>query len=64
MSQDTLFHGETLFVVTSGNTKHITFPLVTEDVGFDNLAHTFFIEHTQFVFVNNFEKFLASRYGI
>lgn len=63
MAQDTLFHGETLFVVTSGNAEHVAFPFITKDIGFDNLAHTFLVEHTQFVFINNFEELLTSRCG-
>lgn len=64
VGQDSLFHGETLFVVSTSDTEKISFPFITQMVGIDFSAHTLFIEHTQFVVIDHFESLLSSRRGI
>lgn len=44
--EDTLLHGETLLVVTAGNTENVTFPFVTEGVGGDFLSDPLLVEDT------------------
>ena len=44
--KDTLFHGETLLVVSTSNTENVTGPFVTKGGSINFLAHTFLIKGT------------------
>ena len=46
LGQNTLFHGETLLVVSTGDTENVTSPFVTESGGIDLLAHTLLVKRT------------------
>jgi len=64
VGQDTLLHGESLLVVAAGDAQLVALPLISEDVGLDDLAHTLLVEDTQLVLVDHLEQLLASRRGI
>lgn len=44
VQQNTLLHGETLLIVTTGNLQDVTLPLVTEGISLDFLSHTLIVE--------------------
>ena len=44
--KDTLLHGETLLVVTTGNAENVTLEFVTERIADDFLGHAFVVERT------------------
>lgn len=44
--KDTLLHGETLLVVTAGDTEDVTFEFITERVGGDLLGDPLLVEDT------------------
>ena len=46
LGQNTLFHGETLLVVSSGDTENIPIPFFTQSCGIYFSAHALFIERT------------------
>ena len=60
VGQDALLHGETLLVVTAGNSEDVALPFVTQRIAFDLLAHAFVIEGTNFVFIVKVEELLAA----
>lgn len=47
--EDTLLHGETLFVVSAGDFEDVAFEFVAEGVAFDVLRHALFVEDTAIV---------------
>jgi hypothetical protein len=61
---DTLFHWETLLVVTTGDSEDVALELVTNRVTFDFLAHTLLVEDSQFVFIVNVDTLLGTVSGI
>ena len=60
MSQDTLLHGETLFVVPTTDSNHITLPLFIQSVGGNFCGHTLLIKGMKFAFITHFNEFLAA----
>ena len=60
MGQDTLLHGETLFVVPTTDLNHITLPLSTQSINSNCCGHTLLIKGTKFVFIVPFNEFLAT----
>ena len=44
--EDTLLHGETLFVVSTSDTEDVTLPFVTERVSGDFLCDPLLVEDT------------------
>ena len=58
MGQDTLFHGETLFVSTTSS-NHITLPFFSQNV-WGNCGHTRLRKSTKFAFIIYFNEFLAA----
>merc|ERR1712008_208476 len=58
--KDTLFHGETLLVVSTSNAEHVTGPFVTKGGSINFLAHTFLIKGTNLDFIVDFEELLAT----
>uniref|UniRef100_A0A8C5YEW1 Uncharacterized protein n=1 Tax=Microcebus murinus TaxID=30608 RepID=A0A8C5YEW1_MICMU len=48
MGQDTLLHRETLLVVPTTDSDHITLPFFTQSVGSNFRGHTLLIESTNF----------------
>merc|ERR1719394_168931 len=61
LGEDTLFHGETLLVVSTGDTENVTSPFVTKGGSIDLLAHTLLVEGTNLNFIVDLEKLLAAR---
>ena len=60
MGKDTLLHGETLFVVPTTNSNHITLPFFTHSVSSNFCGRTLLIKGTKFAFIVNFNDFLAA----
>uniref|UniRef100_A0A2I3S7U6 Uncharacterized protein n=2 Tax=Pan TaxID=9596 RepID=A0A2I3S7U6_PANTR len=50
MGQDTLFQGETLFVVPTTDSDHVTLPFFTQSVNSNFCGHTLLIKSTKFAF--------------
>jgi hypothetical protein len=44
VDQDSLFHGETLLVVTSGDFENVSFVLFSQNFSVDFLAHSLIVE--------------------
>merc|ERR1712176_208431 len=63
-STNTLFHGESLFVVSSSDTENVAGPFSTEVVGCDFLSHSLVIEMLELLLIVNFKDFLTTRLGI
>ena len=63
VGQDTLTHGETLLVVSSGDTKDVSFEFLSQDASVDLLGHTALIEVLETLFVIDLEDLLHSRAG-
>ena len=40
VDQDTLFHGESLFVIASSDSENVAFVLISEDFSIDFLTHS------------------------
>uniref|UniRef100_A0A7N9CTZ8 Uncharacterized protein n=1 Tax=Macaca fascicularis TaxID=9541 RepID=A0A7N9CTZ8_MACFA len=59
MGQDTLLHGETLFVVPTTDSDHITLPFFTQSVSSNFCGHTLLIKSTV-SFIVHFNEFLAA----
>ncbi|KAF6376381.1 hypothetical protein mRhiFer1_009574 [Rhinolophus ferrumequinum] len=60
MGQDTLLHGETLFVIPTTDLNHLTHPFFTQSVSSNFCGHTLLIKCTKFVFIVHFNEFLAA----
>merc|ERR1719418_236062 len=58
--KDTLFHRETLLVVSTSNTENVTGPFVTKGGSINFLAHTFLIKGTNLDFIVDFKELLAT----
>ena len=66
LGQHTLFHGETLFVVSSGDTEDISIPFFTQSRGIYFSAHALFVKWTNLNFqklryfvTRNFQKIVS-----
>lgn len=59
-AEDTLFHGETLFVFTTGDPENVTLEFVSEWIGGNLVRDSLFVEVLDFVFVIDFEGFLLA----
>ena len=46
VGEDSLLHGETLLVVSTGDAENVALPLVTQRVSTDLLAHALLVEGT------------------
>ena len=62
--EDTLLHGETLFVVSSSNAKDISLPFISKRVGFYFSAHTLLVEDANFAFIFNVDQLLCPSGGV
>ena len=62
--EDTLLHGETLFVISSSNAKDISLPLISKRVGFYFSAHTLLVEDANFAFIFNVDQLLCPSGGV
>lgn len=61
---DTLLHGETLFIVATGDLEDVAGELRAERVGGDFLAHAAVHEDAQFAVILDFDEFLGAVGGI
>uniref|UniRef100_A0A2R9A8Y4 Uncharacterized protein n=1 Tax=Pan paniscus TaxID=9597 RepID=A0A2R9A8Y4_PANPA len=50
MGQDTLLHGETLFIVPTTDSDHITLPFFTQSISSNFCGHMLLIKSTKFAF--------------
>lgn len=64
VGQDTLLHGETLFVVSSSDAEEVSLPLISEQIGLNFSAHALLVEDAQLVLIVYLEQLLGSRSGI
>jgi hypothetical protein len=46
-----LFHGETVFIITTGDFEDVSLELVSKWVGFNLLSHSFFEEDSALIIV-------------
>jgi len=60
MGQDTLIHGEALFVIATTDSDHITLPFFTQSISSNFCGHTLLIKGTKFAFIVHFNEFLAA----
>merc|ERR1712165_670591 len=58
--EDTLFHGETLFVFTTGDSQDVAFEFIAQWIGRYFMGDSFFAHVLDFVFVIDFEGFLLA----
>lgn len=64
VDQDTLFHWETLLVISSGDSEDVTFEVFSHEFSIDFLAHTAIIEGTNVFFFINFNFLISSCLGV
>jgi len=58
--EDTLFHGETLFVFTTGDSQDVAFEFIAQWISGDFMGDSFFVHVLDFVFIIDFEGFLLA----
>ena len=56
-----LLPGETLFVIPTTDSNHITLPFFTQNISSNFCGHTFLIKGTKFSFIVHFNEFLTAR---
>lgn len=61
---DTLLHGETLLVVSSGNFENVAFVVLAHDITINFLSHSLFEEWTNLAFIINLNFLLPTRAGV
>ena len=61
---DTLLHGETLFIVSSGNLEDVSFELITNGVTWNLLTHTLVDESTESTVIVDFNELLSAVGGV
>jgi hypothetical protein len=49
--EDTLFHGETVFIIATGDFEDVSLEFVSKGVGFNLLSHSFFEEDSALIIV-------------
>merc|ERR1711974_265692 len=60
VSRLALFHGETLFVFTTGDSKNVSFEFIAQWISGNFMGDSLFVEVFHFVFIINFEGFLLA----
>jgi len=63
LDEDTLLHGETVLIVTSGNFEDVTLEFITEGIAFDFLSHSSSVEKRKLLFIVDGEGLLAASGG-
>ena len=63
LDEDTLFHGETVLIVTTGNFEDVSLEFITESVTFDFLAHSFTVEDGKLLVIIDADSLLAASSG-
>ena len=62
--ENTLLHGETLLVVTTGNSENVTLPFIAQRVARNFLRDPLVVEDTESLFVIDVEEFLGPGCGV
>ena len=60
MGKDTLLHGETLLIICTIDSDHITLPFFTQSVSSNFCGHMLLVEGTKFSFIIHFNELLAA----
>jgi len=60
LDEDTLLHGETVLIVTTGNFEDVSLEFVTKNVTFDFLTHSSTVEDGKLLFIVNSDGLLAA----
>lgn len=60
VQEDTLHHGETLFVVSTGDLEDVALPLVSENVSINFLGDALVVEGTQFALIDDLDQLLTT----
>lgn len=63
LDEDTLLHGETVLIVTTGNLEDVSLEFITENVTFDFLAHSFTVEDGKLLVIIDADSLLAASSG-
>jgi len=63
LDEDTLFHGETVLIVTTGNFEDVSLEFITKSVTFDFLAHSFTVEDGKLLVIIDGDGLLATSSG-
>ena len=58
--QDTLFHRETLLVISTHNLDNITLEFITKSISLDFLRHAFVVKDSELSLVIDFHHFLST----
>jgi len=64
VDKDTLLHGETLFVVSSGDSEDVTLVFISHKLSVDFLTHASVKEGTNVFFIINFDFLVATSGGV
>lgn len=60
VEKNTLFHGETLLVITTGDLKNVSLELVSKGISFNLLGDALVIKNTQLSFIRDLDELLAT----
>jgi hypothetical protein len=60
VEQDSLLHGETLFIITTGDLHDVTLVFFTQGISFNFLRDALIHEDVQFTFISDFDELLAT----
>jgi len=63
LDEDTLFHGETVLIVTTGNFEDVSLEFITKSVTVDFLAHSFTVEDGKLLVIIDRDGLLATSSG-
>ena len=63
-AENTLFHGETLFVLTSGDSKNVAFELVAKVIGWELVGDPLLVHDLGLVVIVDFDGFLLPGGGV
>jgi len=63
LDEDTLLHGETVLIVTTGNFEDVSLEFITKSVTFDFLAHSFTVEDGKLLVIIDGDGLLATSSG-
>ena len=62
--EDTLFHGETVFIIATGDFEDVSLEFVSKGVGFNLLSHSFFKEYSALIIIVDIDGFSCSVDGV
>jgi len=61
VGEHTLLHGETLLIVTTGDTEDVSLEVITQVITLNFLGHTLVVQMSEFTVVIDFDELLATR---